>query len=155
MSTPWYWKIFTGVLNAGCLSLVFLFLMFSSCARDVLIRKHKIDSEFDRIIRGINRNSEFLSTLKNKRLGLSGYFYVIDYEGRIIYHPKEALIGMNFRDNPFVKKLLKRKSGCIEQHIEGRSRVIVFRVIDAYRILCLSIASFEIDLHNIECEDFY
>lgn len=154
MSTPWYWKTFTAVLSAGFLSLVSLFLIVSGCARDVLIRKHKIDSEFDRIIRGVNRNSEFLSTLKDRRLGLSGYFYVIDYEGRIIYHPKEALIGMNFRDNPFVKRLLQRKSGCIEQHIEGRSRVIVFRVIDAYRILCLSIASFEIDLPNIECEDF-
>jgi hypothetical protein len=154
MNAPWYWKIFTGVLSVGYLSLVSLFLMFSSCARDALIRKNKVDSEFDRIIRDIHRNSKYLSTLKNKRLGLSGYFYVIDYEGRIIYHPKEALIGMNFKDNPFVRRLLKKQSGCIEQHIEGRNRVIVFRVIDAYRILCLSIASFEIDLHNIECEDF-
>ena len=90
--------------------------------------------------------------LKNKRLGLSGYFYVIDHEGRIVYHPKEALIGMSFRDNPFVRRLILKRSGCIEQHIEGRRRVIIFRSIDQYRILCLSISSFEINLKDIDCE---
>jgi hypothetical protein len=139
-------------LSAGYLFLISLFVIFSSCARDVIIRKSRIDSEFDRILRNISRNSAYFSVLKNKKLGLSGYFYVIDYEGRIVYHPKEALIGMSFRDNPFVRRLLIKESGCIEQHIEGRRRVIIFRRIDPYRILCFSIASFEIDLKDIDCE---
>jgi len=87
-------------------------------------------------------------------MGRSGYFYIIGTDGRIRYHPQRALIGLSFMENRFVKRLIESREGCIEQNIEGRYRIIKFKMIDTARILCFSVSSDEVDRREFRCDEF-
>jgi hypothetical protein len=134
--------------------IIIICVGIAHCSTESIIRRERIDSAFTMILRDVRRHSDYPLVLKERRIGLTGYFYLIDSNGRILYHPEEALIGLSFRDNPFIRKLLEKRSGCFEQLIEGQNRVILFRSVDAHRILCLSILSSEVDIAALNCEQF-
>lgn len=144
----------TGTLPDIFIWIIITCIGIAHCSTESIVRQERIDSAFTMLLRDVRRHSDYPLVLKERRIGRTGYFYLIDSAGRILYHPEEALIGLSFRDNPFVMKLLEKRSGCFEQLIEGRNRVIVFRSVDAHRILCLSILSSEVDLVVLNCERF-
>ncbi|NEW05776.1 HAMP domain-containing protein [Paenibacillus sp. SYP-B3998] len=55
-------------------------------------------------ILGIELNIEELTTLwKGIRLGETGYFYIVNDNGNIVYHPNSEMIGKQLNDKLFVK----------------------------------------------------
>ncbi|MBI9101447.1 MAG: EAL domain-containing protein [Spirochaetales bacterium] len=54
------------------------------------------------------------SGILGRKIGESGYFYVINSEGTVIIHPEEELIGRNFSEFEHVKVQIKNKSGYLE-----------------------------------------
>lgn len=139
--------------SALTISLVFLSLI-CACAHLSVISKNTIDKKFDTIITNVNRNSQYIYRLKKMHIGSSGYFYVIGTNGRIVYHPKEALIGMSFMKNSFVKKMIEKRTGCTMQHIKPENRIIIFRPINTSLILCMSIDPSEVNDEELDCQEF-
>ncbi|CAH0539647.1 cache domain-containing protein [Vibrio marisflavi] len=53
-------------------------------------------------------------TLNKQKIGDSGYPYVVDSKGIIQVHPKEALIGKDLMQYPFMQQQTKQKKGYLE-----------------------------------------
>ena len=134
----------------GALSLFIITL----CCTTTILRRDELDNQFKSIIERLNRYPDRLAMLKNKKIGFSGYFYIIDSTGRVVYHPKEALIGMSFFNNPFVKSILYKRAGCVKGASGGEARVMIFRPLGSDRILCLSLSINEVDLSEFVCDDY-
>jgi len=52
---------------------------------------------------------EVLSFIKKQRIGKTGYIYIIDKQGRVLYHPDKKIIGTNVSKKEFIKKQLSGK----------------------------------------------
>lgn len=60
-----------------------------------------------------------LRFLDQTRIGEEGYFYVIDTDGDVVYHPSQALIGTNQLGHEFVRRQVLRKSGFFDYSWEN------------------------------------
>lgn len=138
----------------GMIISLFVFSFFIACAFTTVVPKNAIDKRFDSIISNINRNHQNMYRLRKVHIGKSGYFYVIGTNGRIVYHPREVLIGMSFMKNPFVIKMIEKRTGCMEQDIKPEQRIIIFRPINDTLILCMSIDPSEVNARELGCEEF-
>ena len=107
----------------------------------------------DELASVITRNRGNVSSLKGKKVGDTGYYYAIDREGIIIFHPQSALAGMNFSGNPLVRRMLEKKSGCLAHYFEGMDRIVLFRPAGDGGILCLTISPAEIGGDRSGCEE--
>ncbi len=52
--------------------------------------------------------------LSSQKVGKTGYLYVLDSQGVVIYHPSESLIGESQNNFEFIKKQIREKEGYIE-----------------------------------------
>lgn len=73
-----------------------------------------------------------------------GYYYILNKNGIIVYHPEKGLIGSDFSRFGFVRKILKERKGCIRSEAGAVSRIILFREKSGYEILCYTIPENEI-----------
>ncbi len=116
---------------------IIILCSFSSCSGSMRQEnlQHKLEYEAGIISADMDRIPE----LKNKRVVGTGYFYILDREGRIVFHPRTLLIGSDMSSYSFVKKLLKSDQGCISFYAEGRTAVVFFKRINQLYTLCLSV----------------
>ncbi|WP_216855447.1 cache domain-containing sensor histidine kinase [Paenibacillus alba] len=71
---------------------------------------------------GIELNIEELTTLwKGIRLGETGYFYIVNDNGKIVYHPKSEMIGKQLNEGLLTK--LKENQNRIFTYTDGIERV--------------------------------
>ncbi len=132
--------------------IFFILLVVTGCGRD--IREESILNRLNGIAGSLNINFDDIHKLSDKRIGRTGYYYAIDIDGRVIYHPQKGLIGFSFKDDPFIKRVIELKKGCIRQSFEGVEKIIFFRSIDEKSILCFTISSNEIQMHQyLNCEN--
>lgn len=61
-----------------------------------------------------------------KANGLSGYAYIIDEQGKILYHPDPSMIGTSIANESFTQEILKQKSGYITYPWKGEEKVASF-----------------------------
>ena len=115
------------------LSLITLYCTTTS------INEYNVQKELNDKVKSIKKDRDYVYKLDNKIIGKSGYFYILRSNGTISYHPKKALIDVDFSAFAFVKKILSEKNGCILMETEGVSKYIFFREIDENEILCLTI----------------
>jgi len=73
-----------------------------------------------------------------------GYYYILNKNGIIIYHPEKGLIGSDFSRFGFVSRILREKNGCIRFETGAVSRIIIFREKKGEEILCYTIPGSEI-----------
>jgi hypothetical protein len=90
--------------------------------------------------------------LDRKVIGKKGYFYMIRNDGRVLYHPKKALINYDFSRYSFVQQMLKKRNGCFSYNAEGTERYIFFREINDNEILCLTLDGSEFGEEIKGCE---
>jgi len=57
------------------------------------------------------RNSELTDVLASLTVGGSGYAYLVDRTGRVIYHPDPAIHGADYSDRSYVQLLVAGESG--------------------------------------------
>ena len=119
-------------------SLTFLSLITLCCATSG-VDEYSVHRELKAKAESIKKDRDYVYKLDNKTIGKNGYYYILRSNGRVSYHPKKALIGVNFSAYPFVKKILTERNGCIMMEAEGVSKYIFFREIDEQEILCLTI----------------
>ena len=90
--------------------------------------------------------------LKNRRLGKSGFYYIVDFEGTVVFHPQSALIGTSFKDHWFIEKLTGEKTGCMMYRLGNRTHVIYFDQISDSEILCFSILADDLRQPPLDCQ---
>lgn len=85
-----------------------------------------------------------LRKLETRNRSNSGYYYILNNNGTIIYHPEKGLTGSDFSRFGFVRKILKEQNGCIRSEAGTVSRIIIFREKGGDEILCYTIPDNEI-----------
>ena len=110
-----------------------------------------INRELFAAAESIKKDRSLVYTLDQKKVGSTGYFYIITSDGRISYHPKKALINFNFSEYPFAKKILKERNGCLISAADSKTRYIFYCEIGMDEILCLTIDSNEVDDDSRDC----
>jgi len=90
-----------------------------------------------------NLNENFRAVDKLNKSG-RGYYYILNKNGIIVYHPEKGLIGSNFSRFGFVRKILQERKGCIRSEAGAVSRVVIFREKAGDEILCYTIPENEI-----------
>lgn len=123
------------------------------CTGRRVIAFNDVKRKFEHTATRIKNDAGLRENAGSIRVGNSGYFYIIDSNGRIAAHPQKALVGFMFEDNPLVKKMRSGKRGCVLQRFDGASRMVLFATLDSGDIVCLSISPDEIDGGMFQCPD--
>jgi len=99
----------------------------------------------------IGKNRQNISKLKNQRIGSSGFYYIVDLNGLVVYHPEGFLIGSNFKKYWFVDKIIKEKMGCFRYFFGRIEHLIFFEPLNDREILCMSILASDFDNSMLNC----
>jgi hypothetical protein len=111
-----------------------------------------INRELTDTAESLKKDRSLVYKLDQKKVGATGYFYIMKTDGRISYHPKKGLINFSFSEYAFAKKIIKNKNGCLVSTADSRTRYIFYNDIGGGEILCLTIDSSEIDENAFSCE---
>lgn len=131
--------------------LVVLVMLSTGCATIAAISSDSIRNDMTVISREIDSNRSSMNTLRDRRVGKTGFYYVLDSDGRVVFHPRPALIGSSFSKVWFVNQLLEEKSGCITYILGNRKHYLFYKPINDFEILCFSITSDDLP-PGVECK---
>jgi hypothetical protein len=131
--------------------LVFAAAFFSGCAAAEKIESAALLRDIDREAAALSANIEHAYKLRTKRVGKSGFYYLLERGGIVVFHPQAVLIGSNMSGMGFVQKILEQGNGCIAYGIDGKKIMLFFRLIDESNILCLSIPQDDVANFSGEC----
>lgn len=76
----------------------------------------------------------------NVRVGESGFAYLIDETGTILYHPDRGMIGADSRQHPAVAALVRGETGAQTVSVGGRTRVVGYAPIPLRRLTSSHVA---------------
>ncbi|MBP7737256.1 MAG: Cache 3/Cache 2 fusion domain-containing protein [Spirochaetes bacterium] len=131
--------------------LVILMALSLGCAASRVITSEGIRNEMAAISREIDSNRSAMNALRERRVGKTGFYYVLDSDGRVVFHPRLVLIGSSFSKVWFVNQLLEEKSGCFTYVLGNRKHYLFYTPINDFEILCLSIISDDIP-PGVDCK---
>jgi len=131
--------------------VMIIFPLAISCTTAAPVTSSTIRKDMAAIKRDINVNRSDINSLKNKRVGNTGFYYVVDIEGNVVFHPQTALIGTSFKNHWFINKIITERSGCLTYPLGNRTHVVFFEQLNDSEILCLSIVSDDIRQTSLEC----
>jgi len=83
--------------------------------------------------------------------GKNGFFFAIDSECRILFHPNPVLIGSKFDKSDFVREITGRRSGCLSYDFMGKKHLIFFEPVNDEDILCFSIPASSVSGNGGTC----
>jgi len=126
-------------------------MMLTGCATSKPVTSDSIKTEMAAIIRDITADRTVMNSLRERRVGKTGFYYILDADARVIFHPRQALIGTSFSKTWFVTQMLTRKNGCLTYTLGNRIHFLFFSPINDSEILCLSIVSEDLP-RPVECE---
>lgn len=132
------------------ITLIIMSMLYLHCA-SWTISAQNITRELQASAESIKKDRSLVYTLDQKKIGATGYFYIMRNDGVILYHPKKALINFSFSEYAFAKKILKEKNGCLTSTADRITRYIFYCEIDKNEILCLTIDSNEVDETSLDC----
>ncbi|MGM0418757.1 MAG: methyl-accepting chemotaxis protein [Thermodesulfobacteriota bacterium] len=79
-------------------------------------------------ITGVVNLSDFTDSIKDLKIGKTGYVYMCNQEGLAVYHPdKNAEMKASLADYDWGKKMLSQKNGYMEYKWSGTDTISVFR----------------------------
>ncbi|TAL39441.1 MAG: hypothetical protein EPN93_01375 [Spirochaetes bacterium] len=109
--------------------------------------------EMDRLAGRLASAPGDFSVIQGEKVGASGYYYVLDENGRIISHPQKALLGFGFRENSLYKAIHERGRGCARQKLGSEDKLVFFVPIKKLGFLCLSVSVSDLTGDDIRCGD--
>jgi len=68
--------------------------------------------------------NEFKNKILKEKVGLTGYMYVMNSKGDLIFHPEKE--GENIYNYDFTKEICKQKEGYIDYKWEGKKKVVAY-----------------------------
>ena len=132
--------------------ITLLILHLFSCASVGPVTPNRIRAEIASIKSDLAAGKNIIDQLKNKRLGKSGFYYIVDFDGTVVFHPQSALIGSSFKDHWFINKLTTDRSGCMMYRLGNRTHVIFFEQVSNNDILCFSILADDLSKPPLDCQ---
>ncbi|OHD64667.1 MAG: hypothetical protein A2176_10185 [Spirochaetes bacterium RBG_13_51_14] len=132
--------------------LIIFVISIIGCASGGPITSARILTEMKAVKLDISTHRSAINNLKDRRVGKTGFFYIIDTNGTVVFHPQPALIGSRFKDNWFMTKLIVEKSGCLIYQLGNRTHVVFFDTISDSEILCVSILADDMSQPPLECQ---
>jgi hypothetical protein len=126
-------------------------ILATGCATTGPVTAARIRAEMSSIKNDIAANRSSMNMLKDRRVGKTGFYYIMDAEGTVVFHPRPALIGNSFRDHWFVKQILTEKAGCLTYQLGNRTHVIFYEQLNDEETLCLSIVSDDFSQLPVDC----
>ena len=129
-------------------------LFFASCTSSSVVKGTSLAGSIEKEAASLNKNMKHVYQLKSKRVAVSGFYYIISRNGRVVFHPQAVLIGADMSNMSFVAAVLQQGNGCIEYTVDGKVFIIFSRLISNDNILCLSIPKEEVIGSYGECVDF-
>jgi len=71
----------------------------------------------------------FRTKVAGKKIGQTGYYYVIDMKGKVVLHPDKKLVGKSLLKYEFIKDMIKMKHGTIKYDWNGERKLVSFSYI--------------------------
>ncbi len=68
----------------------------------------------------------FAARLKSEKIGKTGYMFVMDGQGNILFHPSSSLEGKNLLKYPFIQEMAKNKNGFSRYFWEGKEKIVAY-----------------------------
>jgi hypothetical protein len=130
--------------------------LLSTAAGCITVRPLTSDSvfrELDSHAEEIAGKPGEINSLKGIRVGTTGYYYVLDANGRIISHPVKALIGFGFRENSLFKTMQESGRGCARQKLGDEDKLVFFVPARGIGFVCLSISAAEFMQIDAPCQN--
>ncbi len=136
---------------AFIIALMIMLLPAAGCTTATLVTSSTIRKEMAALKKDIDSNRASMESLKNKRVGSTGFYYIVNNDGKVVFHPQAALIGTSFKDHWFINKIIEERTGCLSYQLGNRTHVVYFEQLNDSEILCLSILSGDIKPNAAEC----
>lgn len=135
-----------------CLGIMTVLLILDGCATTVVsVSTDRIHAEMTAVVREISLNREAMNGLGKRRIGATGFFYIVNSDGIVVFHPRPALIGTSFRNHWFINKIMEEKTGCLTYRLGNRTHVVFYERLNEEEILCFSIVSDDLGAPPAEC----
>ncbi len=115
-----------------------------SCSTGQGVGEDSLKRELYSMRRAIADHGNDMAFLGDKRVGQSGYFYIISKQGIVVFHPNPIVIGRSFREFDFTARIIEKEEGVLHYGREGMMYRVYFVPLDSGEILCLSIPENEI-----------
>ena len=122
------------------------------CASIGPVTSSRIREDIASIKKDVAAGKNVFERLKNKRIGKTGFYYIINFEGIVVFHPQSALIGTSFKDHWFIDKLTTDRTGCIMYRLGNRTHVVYFEQITDSEIICFSILADDLRQPPLNCQ---
>jgi hypothetical protein len=136
----------------ACLGLLaVIFMQICSCSSVGPVTSNRIRADIASIKKDIAAGKNITEQLKNKRIGKTGFYYIVDFEGTVVFHPQSALIGSSFKDDWFINKLTSDRNGCMVYRLGNRTHVVFFEQVSDSEILCFSILADDLSSPPLDC----
>jgi hypothetical protein len=126
--------------------LAALTVTLAGCATAGKISGEAIRRDMDIVAEKAGNDPSWLQALKGRRIAGSGYYYIIDRNGIVVFHPQGLLVGSNMKNFWFIQQVLRKEKGCFSYIMgkAGQVHLVVFRPMGETGILCLSIPAGEV-----------
>jgi len=139
------------MISRNIISLVCAAVLIASCASTQRLSVPMIRSELAAIRDEIERNPSLAARLASRRVGTTGFYYVLDGNGTVVSHPQSALVGTNFRRHWLFALLERERSGCITYQLGKRIHAVFFERLEDGGAVCLSILVDELSPPPADC----
>ena len=116
--------------------------------------KHETETlkgNFVNIRQKIQKDRDYIDVLMRKRVGNTGYYYIISLDGIITAHPQTFLKGADYSKFSFIQEILNNRNGCISYIIAEKEFTVIHEPLNAEEILCLAIESDELTDRGTMC----
>ncbi len=126
-------------------------ILLAGCAGMQRYSTSRLTSNLARVKSRIELDRKYMFRLKDRRIGRSGFYYILDRNGTIVFHPQSFLIGNSFKRYWFVEKILQRRRGCLRYSLGKKGHVVFFEPLGEDEILCLAILAEEVSGRTDHC----
>jgi signal transduction histidine kinase len=86
-------------------------------------------------------NNYLEKTLKDIKIGKTGYTYVIDSKGKVIVHPTDK--GINANEYDFVKEIISKKNGTIQYTYKGIHKLAYYKYFEPWDWYIITTANYD------------
>lgn len=128
--------------------------LLGSCAGTGVVSIESIHKKLDLFRSEIKKDRNAILTIKSRRVSRTGFYYIINSKGKVVFHPRPLLVGADFSRFYFVTEMLKKKEGCYSVNRGNSDQLMIFKPISNDEIICLSIPASEVSEPNLVCERF-
>lgn len=140
-------------IRHACLCLLAVaFMQIFGCSSIGPVTSNRIRANIAAIKKDIAAGKNITEQLKNKRIGKTGFYYIVDFEGTVVFHPQSALIGSSFKDDWFINRLTTDRNGCMMYRLGNRTHVVFFEQVSDSDILCFSILADDLSSPPLDCK---